>query len=174
MRFETNCDFYLLGGGKAGNNGTSSNGGQWGWSYNNPGAGGQGGYVTKLISGVTVPAGTYAVTIGAGGTGNGGQGGSSIFTDGNGHEWIAHGGGSNATLGTGETAGANGGSVGWGGTGNSWDTYPGSNATVEDFDGVKRGGGGGGGSSEAYWDWGGGYNYSSASNGGTVGGGRGG
>ena len=159
VKENTAVDIYLLGGGQSGYKGETNTYGGYSGTFYVGGAGGQGGFV-NVLSNVTLTAGDYVVTIGNGGTGNGGVGGTTSLGT-----YQAPGGGSGATGYSGGASGGNAGAM----SGSSVPTAGGAGAdsTVYDFNGVNRGGGGGGGYGARYnslsdsWS----YNWSPASGG---------
>ncbi len=171
----TTLDIHLLGGGQHGYAGTN-----YGFSqepyvrYYTGGNGGQGGFHNVLI-GETLSAGTYTVTVGAGGTGSSGAvgGTSSIKNSQNVVLYDAPGGGSNATGYLGGAAGGIG-SVS-AGMYSFESSTAGADSTIYDFNdsstGIHRGGGGGGGGGARYNSQTDNWQYSNPSSGGSQGGG---
>lgn len=139
-------DLYLLGGGQGGYSGLKTTYGGYSGTFYVGGAGGQGGFISTVYN-VTLPSGTYAVTIGQGGAeGNGVVGGTTYF----GNIASAPGGGSGADTSI-YQGGAAGGAAGYlNGANVPHEGGIGANSTVADFNGVYRGGGGGGGYSYRY------------------------
>lgn len=163
----TAVDIYLLGGGQGGYAGYSTTYGGYSGRFYIGGAGGQGGYV-NLLSNVTLSAGTYTATIGAGGiSGNGAAGGTTSLGT-----YQAPGGGSGASASGTITAGAAGGNAGaLRGSDTPYGGGAGADATIFDFNEINRGGGGGGGYSYRYNSKSDDYSYGYASNSGGLQGG---
>ena len=174
--FDLNADIYLLGGGQGGSDGSiSTDSSNHNKTFGYGGAGGRGGCTYKRTN-VTIPAGTYICTIGAGGAGgNGGIGGTtSMGIQNQPSLYSAPGGGASITENTYLKNGAAGGAAGAhvGSYATPSGGGRGTDATILDYLNYNRGGGGGGGSSYYDWAWANHYSSSTGGAGGSMGGGK--